>query len=108
MIQLAEDLEFLDSRKVPLNPKLKRIVVEVASNRKIDVAVVDAAQEREFEESPTGDEADIDWIESVRNYDFEFQFPENEGKYYLLFWNSNEKGEAMVAYKISPMTADMK
>jgi hypothetical protein len=104
MIQLAEDIEYLDFRKVPLNPKFKRVFIEVASNNKIDIAVVDADELSEFDESETGEDVDIDWIVSLRNYDFEFEFPDSKAKYYLLFWNSNEEDDAFVAYKITPMT----
>ena len=104
MIQLAEDIEYLDSRKVPLNPKFKKVFIEVASNNKIDIAVVDADQMYGFDESDTGDDVDIDWIEGVRNYDFEFEFPSSRQKYYLLFWNANEGDDAFIAYKITPLS----
>jgi hypothetical protein len=102
MIQLAEDISYMESRKVPLDPTLSKILIEVASNRKIDVAVVDAKQLKEFDDSDTGDEADIDWIENTRSYDTVFDFPDGE-KRYLLFWSSNEKGDAIVAYKVTPI-----
>jgi len=103
MIQLAEDIEYLESRKVPIDPKLRKVFIEVASTRKIDIAIVDAEKLQEFDESDTGDEAEIDWTENTRNYDTEFDFPDGK-KRYLLFWNSNEKGDAIVAYKITPIS----
>lgn len=106
MIQLAEDIEYLESRKVPLDPKAKKIFIEVASTGKIDIAVVDSRQLKEFDESETGDEVDIDWTENSRNYEFVFEFPGAKGeqkKWYLMFWNSNERDDAVVAYKITPM-----
>jgi hypothetical protein len=103
MIQLAEDIEYWDSRKVPLDAKFKKVLIEVASNRKIDIAVVDADELEDFEESESGDDVEIDWIENTRNTEFEFDYPNDRKKRYLLFWNANEKGDAMVAYKITPI-----
>ncbi len=103
MIRLAEDIGFEDYRKVPLDPKFRKVLIEVASNHRIDIAVLDEAQYAAFEESEDGDVPGIDWIDEVRSHDFEFEWPEGQTKLYLVFWNWHEKGEAIVAYKITPM-----
>lgn len=102
MIQLAEEVSYLDTRKVPLDPRQKRVFVEVASDRQIDLAVVDAEQLKQFDESSTGDDVDIDWTEYVRSYEFEYEFPDRK-KRYLLFWNANDRDDAVIAYKITPL-----
>jgi hypothetical protein len=102
MIQLVEDIEYQGSSKVPLppDPNYKKLFVEVASNRKIDIAIVDDRQLRHFETTDDEDPT-IEWAENTRNYEEEFEFPNDRKKRFLLFWNSNEKEEAIVAYKIT-------
>ncbi len=104
MIQLAEDLEYLDSYQVVLDPKYRKVFIEVASNQRIDIAVVDSEQLEEFEESDTGEDVKIDWFEKKRTLDLEFEFPGDRKKRYLLFWNSNDEDDAVVAYKITPVS----
>ena len=103
MIQLAEDIEYLESRKIPLDPRHKRVFIEVASNRKIDIAILNAEQLKEFDDSETGEDVALDWIENTRNYELEFELPNEKKRFYLLFWNANERGDALVAYKITPL-----
>ena len=105
MIQLAEDIEGYDARKVPIDPSLSRVLIQVASNRKIDIAVVDAATAKKFDKSETGDDVDIDWImENTRQHDFEFEAPSDKKKqHYLLLWNANEDEPAIIAYKFTPI-----
>ena len=105
MIQLAEDIEYLESRKVPLDAKHRRVFVEVASTNKIDIAVIDADQLVAFDESDTGDDVDIDWTENTRSHEFEYEIPNDRKRHYLLFWNSNERRDAIVAYKITLLEA---
>ena len=105
MIQLAEDLGYLDSRKILLDPRYRRVFIEIASNLKIDVSVVDASKMSAFDKSDNGDDVDgIDWFDNTRACEFEFEFPsESNQKYYLLLWNSNEDDDAMIAYKVTPL-----
>ncbi len=102
MIQLAEGIEYLETRKVPLDPRHKKVIIEVASNRPIDVAVVDADQLKAFDESDDGDDVDIDWTEYTRGHEFDYELPDRK-KRFLLFWNANEEDEAVIAYKITPI-----
>lgn len=105
MIQIAADIDSTDYRKVPLplNPRHKRLLIEVAADREVDVAVVNEKKLAEFEESETGDDVAIEWYQYIRSYDFEFEFPAGNGKQYLLLWNANADDEATIAYKISPL-----
>src|SRR5438046_1724820 len=100
MIQLAEDIEADDSRKVPLDTSLRKVFIEVASNRLIDLAVVDGEQLRQFEKGKPDDD---DWQEKVRNWEEVFELPADGSKRYLLFWNCNDSENAIVAYKITPI-----
>ena len=105
MIQLAEDVDGYDARKVPIDPSWTRVLIEVASNRKIDIAVVNAVQAKAFEDSDTGDDVDIDWVmESTRQHDFEIeQSGDRKNKQFLILWNANEDKPAIVAYKFTPL-----
>ena len=102
MIRLVEDIEHYDYVKVALDSKNKDVFIEIASNRKIDIAVVDEALLEEFDESDDGADVEIEWIENTRNHDFEYSLPDKK-KRYLLFWNANEDDDAIVAYKITPI-----
>lgn len=103
MIQLAEDVEYLESRKVPLDPMASRVLIEFASNRRIDVAVVDTEKLKEFDDSEAGDDVKgIEWYEKERARDFEFKIPDGK-KYYLLFWNANDEKPAIIAYRVTPL-----
>jgi hypothetical protein len=105
MIQLAEDIGYEDYRKIPLEAKYKKVLIEVASNRKLDVAVANEKQMKAFDEAEDAENVDIDWIENIRSYDFEFEFPPEKQRHYLILWNSNEEYEddegAIAAYKIT-------
>jgi hypothetical protein len=105
MIQLAEDIEGYDARKVPIDGSWKRLLIEVASNRKIDIAVVDGETAKKFDDSDSGDDVGIDWIiESARQHDFEWERPPGRTtKVFLLFWNANEDDTAIVAYKFTSL-----
>jgi hypothetical protein len=102
VIRLAEEIEYLETRKVPIDTKHKRIFVEVASNRLMDVAVVDADQLKAFDDSETGDDVDIDWTEYTRGHEFVYELPDHKRRF-LLLWNANEEDTAVVAYKITPI-----
>lgn len=100
MIQLPAKLEGGGVFRVHLDTPHRRLFVEVASDVEVDIAVVTEEQFRAFDESEFGDDADIDWVEQVRQYDFECRrLP--RGKQYLLIWNSHQEGPATVAYKIT-------
>lgn len=101
MIQIAADIDYLDSRKVRLDPRYNRILLEVAADAEIDLAIVDDELLREFDESETGDGTEIEWVENVRNHENVYDIP--TGRHYLLIWNANERREATVAYKITPL-----
>ena len=105
MIQIAPDIDSTDYRKVPLpvNPRYKRLLIEVAADREVDIAIVGEKLLKEFEESETGDDVPIDWYQYIRSQDLEFEFPSGNGKQYLLLWNANAEDEATIAYKISPI-----
>jgi hypothetical protein len=103
MIQLATEVESLDSRKVPLGTRFKRIFLELASDRAIDFAIVNEKQLKDFEASETGDDVEIDWTAHVRAYEDEYELPEDNGKRYLLLWNANSDDDATIAYKITPL-----
>jgi hypothetical protein len=101
MIHLIEDIVHNDSLKIPLNSGYKKIFVEVASNRKIDIGILNESQLKKFY---AGEDADVgtDWFENTRTLDRVFDFDE-KAKRYLLFWSSNEEGNALVAYKMTPL-----
>ncbi|MBX9580724.1 MAG: hypothetical protein K2X87_10490 [Gemmataceae bacterium] len=102
MIQMAADIEYLDSRKVRLPTVYPRILIELAADSPVDIAVVNEQELKEFEQSETGDDADIDWEEYVQNYEGVHEVS-TVGKSYLLIWNANKERDASVAYRMSPV-----
>jgi hypothetical protein len=106
MIQLAEDIDGYDARKVPIDPSLDRLLIEVASTRRMDIAVIDAPTAKKFDQSDTGDDVSIDWIiENSRQHDFLWERPRSGRgeRYYLLFWNAYDDETATVAYKFTTL-----
>jgi len=97
---MAQRIEGLGAWRVPLTPAHGRLFVEIAADKDVDVAVVSEDQLRAFEASETGDDVGIDWIEEVRQYDFECRLLP-QGKQYLLIWNSYQDEPATVAYKVT-------
>lgn len=102
MIQLAEDIGSWDTRVIPLSKKHKQYLIEVASTEKIDFAVLDENQLKEFDENDSDDDLSIEWNENMRTLDFEFTSPSPDKRYYLVIWNAYSKKDAVVAYKITP------
>ncbi|MCI0704460.1 MAG: hypothetical protein L0241_25680 [Planctomycetia bacterium] len=100
MIRFAENIEGLGGCSSPLSQNFRRLFIEIASDKDVDVAVVTEEQLRAFQESESGDDVAIDWIEQVRQYDFECRLLPR-GKQYLLIWNSYQDEPVNVAYKIT-------
>ena len=100
MIQLAAKIESLAVYTIRLIPHFRRLFVEIASDKEVDIAVVTEEQLRAFNESAFGDDVAIDWIERVRQYDFECRI-RPRGIQYLLIWNSYQDEPATVAYKVT-------
>ncbi len=101
MIQFARDVDGYDARKVQI--PYKHAFVEVASNRRLDIAIVSYEEASRFEEAESGDEVDIEWdATETEQWEFEFIRPDDR-KYFLLFWNANDNKTAFVAYKITAL-----
>ena len=102
MIQM-DTVKSEEYSKVKLPIREGKFLIEVASNKKLDVALVTSAQLGTFEESDDPADAEINWFEEVYNYDFIHESTAEKERKYLLYWNSNEPGAAVVAYRISPI-----
>ncbi len=108
MIQTLDAIRFSDTRRVPINTVNKRrVLVEVASDRRVDMAIVTQLQFREFQNADDTDELSFDLVEGLRTHDFVVDLAP-ESPLSLLIWNSNEDADAFVAYKITDLaTADI-
>jgi len=100
MIRLAANIEGYAGHSVQFVPHFRRVFVEIAAEMEVDVAVVTDEQLRAFNESEYGEEVDIDWIERVRQYDFEARLLPR-GPQYLLIWNSYQDEPVTVAYRVT-------
>ena len=99
MIELTETISSDDYLRVPLTFKSGRVQIEFASNRALDVAVLNV---NEFNAFATQNNAEDDqqWFESVRQKDFVFEIPDSQ-KYVFVLWNCNSNKTAVAAYKFT-------
>lgn len=107
MIKLAEDIDGYDGRKVLIDTSWRRVLIEIAANQQIDVAVVDATTARGFDESQTDKDVEklgINWLgEQIRQEDFEIDQTDLNNRKYLIFWNAYTDESAVVAYKFTQL-----
>jgi hypothetical protein len=100
MIELTEAIRKDDFLKIPVPFKSGKVRIEVASNRPIDVAVLDPDEYKAFSKEADAED-DQEWHENMRQAEFDFEIPDPNKKYSLVLWNCNSDGKALAAYKLS-------
>jgi hypothetical protein len=98
MIRLIE-IE-ADEWRVISVPKIeKRLLVEIASDRRLDFGVLTDRNLTAFEADEDYDP--VVWFENMTWHDFEVPISDPSTKLSLVIWNANEASEARVAYRLS-------
>jgi hypothetical protein len=85
---------------VPIPYHGKKIIIEAVSSKKIDFGIVDDPNLKKFEND---DEFEaFEWHEDEKGPRIlEFFVPTDKKKYWLVFWNTNERSTTYITYNFS-------